>query len=164
MFYLRIHGCERMCFKNLPGVLIGQDLVDPLLGRVELLLPPAGHIGDDGPAGDGTQVPEEAAEEDDEEDDPHPERYGLGPGEAWLWIVRIHTSSCSPVTTSIPGVCAGLDTGHEDGQQQGHTGTVDTPHPPPSVRVSPHIPSYTYHSSQQAAGYVWCGVMSSSVY
>ena len=160
MFYLRIHGCECVCFKNLPGVLIGQDLVDPPLGGVELLLPPAGHIGDDGPAGDCTQVPEQAAEEDDEEDDPHPERYGLGPGEAWLWIVRIHTSSCNTVTL-IPGVWAGLDIGHEDGQQQGHAVTVDIPHPPPSVRVSPHIPSH--HGSQQAARYVWCGVMSSSV-
>ena len=61
----------RVCFdiENHPGSLIGQNLVEPLLGRIELHPP---HIGDEGPAGDSTQVPEQAGEEDD----PHPQRYG----------------------------------------------------------------------------------------
>ena len=98
--HLRIHGCERMCFKNLPGAVIGQDFVDPLLGRVELLLLPGScdalhPAADPGPAA-AAQVPQPAGQEEEEQAHPRPQRRGLTAGETWcikIWILLIHNQA-----------------------------------------------------------------------
>ena len=90
-----------MCFKNLPGAVIGQDLVDPPLGGVELLLPlldscdvlhPA---ADPGPAA-AAQVPQPAGQEEEEQAHPRPQRRGLTAGETWcikVWILLIQNQA-----------------------------------------------------------------------
>ena len=99
-----------MCFKNLPGAVIGQDLVDPLLGRVELLLLPPGSCdalhpaADPGPAA-AAQVPQPAGQEEEEQAHPRPQRRGLTAGETWcikIWILLIHNQASCFLPVSHP--------------------------------------------------------------